>query len=93
MTPADRNYPHRRPQLYGRRQGPALSARQAGLIEALLPRLRAQLPKTRFVVLTLWDTDAYRQAALAAGADEFVPKSQMTSHLGPALLRLKAHPV
>jgi tRNA (guanine-N7-)-methyltransferase len=34
--------PQRRRQLYGRRQGPALSARQAGLMADLLPRLRIE---------------------------------------------------
>jgi tRNA (guanine-N7-)-methyltransferase len=38
--PAERDHPERRRQLYGRRQGPALRARQAGLVETLLPRLR-----------------------------------------------------
>lgn len=36
------HHPQRRRQLYGRRHGPALSARQAGLIETLLPSLRAE---------------------------------------------------
>jgi tRNA (guanine-N7-)-methyltransferase len=36
------HHPQRRRQLYGRRQGPALSARQAGLIDNLLPQLRAE---------------------------------------------------
>lgn len=34
--------PQRRRQLYGRRQGPALSARQAQLVGELLPRLRVE---------------------------------------------------
>lgn len=38
---ADRD-PQRRRQLYGRRQGPALSARQAGLLGELLPQLRVE---------------------------------------------------
>ena len=39
MTQAHHDHPRRR-QLYGRRQGPALSARQAKLVHELLPRLR-----------------------------------------------------
>ena len=38
---ADRD-PRRRRQLYGRRQGPALSARQAGLLGERLPQLRVE---------------------------------------------------
>ena len=39
---ANEDHPQRRRQLYGRRQGPALSARQAGLIDHLLPTLRVE---------------------------------------------------
>lgn len=35
----------RRPKLFGRRKGPKLSARQAALVETLLPRLKIQLRK------------------------------------------------
>ena len=51
----------------------------------LLPRLRTLAPHVRIVVLTLWDSDAYRQAALAAGADDFVPKALINSNLVPAI--------
>lgn len=35
----------------------------------------------------LLDTDGYRQAALAAGADEFVPKATLITELIPAIRR------
>ena len=57
---------------------------------ALIPQLRAMLPSLKIVVLTMWDSEIYRQAALAAGADDFVPKAQINTHLLPALQRLRA---
>jgi tRNA (guanine-N7-)-methyltransferase len=42
VTQADRDHPQNRRQLYGRRQGHALSARQAELLATLLPGLRAE---------------------------------------------------
>jgi two-component system, NarL family, response regulator NreC len=56
---------------------------------ALIPQLRQLLPEIKIVVLTMWDSDIYRQAALSAGADDFVPKAQITTNLLPALLRLR----
>jgi DNA-binding NarL/FixJ family response regulator len=57
---------------------------------ALIPRLRAALPDLKIIVLTMWDSEIYRQAALAAGADDFVPKAQINTLLIPALHRLRA---
>jgi two-component system response regulator NreC len=54
---------------------------------ALIPQLRQMMPLVKIVVLTLWDSDIYRQAAMAAGADDFVPKAQLTTGLLPALMR------
>jgi DNA-binding NarL/FixJ family response regulator len=50
-----------------------------------IPRLRADMPHVRIVVLTLWDTAAYRHAALAQGADGFVSKVAMNVDLLPAI--------
>ncbi len=55
----------------------------------LIPRLRQMLPNVKIVVLTMWDNEIYRQAALAAGADDFVPKAQINTNLLPALRRLR----
>jgi two-component system, NarL family, response regulator NreC len=57
---------------------------------ALIPRLRELLPDLKIVVLTMWDSDIYRQAALAAGADDFVPKADINTNLLPVLRRLRA---
>jgi two-component system response regulator NreC len=54
----------------------------------LIPRLRELRPAVKVIVLTLWDSDIYRQAALAAGADEFVSKAQINATLVPAIRRL-----
>lgn len=53
----------------------------------LVPRLHAIWPDVGIIILTLHDEDAYRQAALAAGADNFVPKRTLTTDLLPAIRR------
>jgi two-component system, NarL family, response regulator NreC len=56
---------------------------------ALIPQLRKQQPGLKIVVLTMWDNEIYRQAALSAGADDFVPKALINTNLLPALRRLR----
>ncbi len=56
---------------------------------ALIPQLRQVLPGIKIVVLTMWDSEIYRQAALAAGADDFVPKALINTNLVPALRQLR----
>ncbi len=50
-----------------------------------LSDLRRILPDAGIVVLTVLDGPDYREASLAAGADEFVSKSQMYQDLLPAI--------
>lgn len=52
-----------------------------------IPRLKGVLPEAAIVVLTLYDTEGYRQASLQVGADEFVCKARMHSDLLPAIRR------
>jgi DNA-binding NarL/FixJ family response regulator len=54
----------------------------------LIPSLRQLLPGVKIIMLTLWDTDTYRQAAEEAGADAYVPKSTIHAELLPAIMRL-----
>jgi DNA-binding NarL/FixJ family response regulator len=54
----------------------------------LIPLLRAALPEIGIIALTLLDTDDYRQAALAAGADGFVSKNTMNTDLMPTIQRI-----
>lgn len=58
-------------------------------MEAIL-RLRAAWPRMGIIALTLLDTNGYRQAALTAGADEFVPKDSLNAELIPAIRRVAA---
>jgi two-component system nitrate/nitrite response regulator NarL len=58
-----------------------------GGLEAI-PRLRAMLPEAGIIALTLLDPRVFRQAALAAGADDFVPKANLSTHLLPAIRRV-----
>jgi DNA-binding NarL/FixJ family response regulator len=51
-------------------------------------RLRNLLPGVGIIVLTLLEGDAYRQAALAAGADGLVPKAELVTELLPAIRRV-----
>jgi two-component system, NarL family, response regulator NreC len=53
-----------------------------------IPRLRSILPDVGIIVLTVFDTNGYRQAALATGGDDFVPKAVLNTDLLPAIRRL-----
>jgi DNA-binding NarL/FixJ family response regulator len=50
-----------------------------------IPRLRAMLPAVGIIALTMLDTNSYRQAALAAHANHFVPKASLDTDLLPAI--------
>ena len=54
----------------------------------LIPGLRRLLPCAAIIALTLMKAEFYRQAALDAGADEFVEKAQMDGELLPTIQRL-----
>ena len=56
----------------------------------VIPLLRAGLPQMGIIALTLHETDGYRQAALAAGADAFVTKRTLSAELLPAIRRVYA---
>ena len=53
-----------------------------------ISRLRVMLPQVRIIVLTMLHYDSYRDAALAAGADDFVAKRKVTTDLLPAIRRV-----
>ncbi len=53
-----------------------------------IPRLRAVLPEVGIIALTVLDIDSYRQAALAAGVNDFVPKASLNTDLLPAIRRV-----
>ncbi len=55
---------------------------------ALIPQLKQLLPHVRIIMLTLWAKRIYREAALAAGADDLIAKGAMTSDLLPAIRRV-----
>jgi len=50
-----------------------------------IPRLRAMLPGVGIIALTMLDTNSYRQAALEAHANDFVPKASLDTDLLPAI--------
>lgn len=51
----------------------------------VIPLLREVLPEVGIIILTLHDIDSYREAALEAGADAFVPKAALTTNLLPTI--------
>lgn len=54
----------------------------------VIPRLRSDMPQAGIIALTLMNTNHFRQAALEAGADAFIPKATMRSDLLPAIRRV-----
>jgi DNA-binding NarL/FixJ family response regulator len=58
-----------------------------------IPRLRIMLPDVGIIALTLLDPNGYREAALAAGANEFVAKATLATDLLPAIRRVARAPV
>lgn len=53
-----------------------------------IPLLRSMLPGVGIIALTLWGANGYREAALAAGADDFVSKFAVNTDLLPAIRRV-----
>ncbi len=52
-----------------------------------ISRLRKVLPSVGIIALTLLNDNAYRQVALAAGADDLVHKAELATDLLPAIRR------
>ena len=50
--------------------------------------LRAARPEIGIIAMSVWEVDSYREAALEAGADEFVSKAVISTELLPAILRV-----
>ena len=53
-----------------------------------IPRLRSTMPGVGIIALTLLNDNAYRQAAMAAGADDLIAKAELTTDLLPAIRRV-----
>jgi DNA-binding NarL/FixJ family response regulator len=53
-----------------------------------ISRLRNMLPGVGVIALTLLEGNAYRQAALAAGADDVVRKAELITDLLPTIRRV-----
>lgn len=52
--------------------------------------IKAAVPTTRVVMLTIYDDQAHRADAAAAGASAYVPKRKVQTELLPVLTRLLA---
>jgi CheY-like chemotaxis protein len=50
--------------------------------------LRAAKPEIGIIAMSVWEIDSYREAALEAGADEFVSKAMISTELLPAIWRV-----
>jgi DNA-binding NarL/FixJ family response regulator len=57
-------------------------------LEIISSRLRNVIPGVGIIVLTLLEGNAYRQAAMAAGADDLVHKAKLTTNLLTAIWRV-----
>jgi len=55
---------------------------------AIISCLRKVLANSGIIALTLLEDNVYRQVALAAGADGFVRKSELTNELLPTIRRV-----
>jgi two-component system response regulator NreC len=55
---------------------------------ATIRHLRASLPGAGIIAMSLHDHNGYQQAALLAGADDFVLKTRMTEDLVPTIQRV-----
>lgn len=53
-----------------------------------IPLLRSMLPDVGIIALTLWHANGYREAALAAGADDLLSKFAVNTDLLPAIRRV-----
>lgn len=58
--------------------------------QSMVRELRALAPRAAIVVMGNSDIDGYQQAALAAGADAFLPKWSLKTGLLPIIQRLAA---
>jgi len=54
-------------------------------------QIKAALPSTQIVMLTIHEGDTYRADATAAGASAYVPKRTMRTELVPTLAALLAN--
>ena len=54
----------------------------------IIARLRAEKPEIGIIAMSVWDIDSYRQAAIEAGADEFVSKAVISTELLPVIWRV-----
>jgi DNA-binding NarL/FixJ family response regulator len=53
-----------------------------------IPHLRRIMPNVGIIALTMMNTPSFRQAALDAGADAFIPKAAMRTDLLPAIMQI-----
>jgi DNA-binding NarL/FixJ family response regulator len=51
-------------------------------------RLRAVQPEILIIMISVQNMEAYREAALEAGVDEFISKSDISRQIAPAIERL-----
>ena len=53
-------------------------------------RIKGILPRTRVIIISMYDTARYLSEAKAAGCYDFISKSELRSRLVPALKQLLA---
>ena len=50
-------------------------------------QLKRQMPELKIIILTIYDVEEYREAAMASGASGYVSKKSMMEELVPAIRR------
>ena len=55
-------------------------------------QLKHEMPEARVVILTIYEMEEYRQAAIDSGADGYVLKKSIVDELAPAIRRAAGHP-
>jgi len=51
-------------------------------------QLKDEMPKLKVIILTIYDLQEYREAALASGANGYVVKKSLIEELVPAIRRV-----
>lgn len=54
----------------------------------ITPRLRKILPEAGIILVSIQNSEIYKDAAIAAGADDFIPKDTLINELIPAIHRV-----
>ncbi|MBI2705524.1 MAG: response regulator transcription factor [Actinobacteria bacterium] len=64
---------------------------EAAQFPASYPRIVEVVPASRIVVIGRYADEAYRDAAMAAGAGDWISRDELSSRLAPVVQRITSH--